>query len=123
MRPDPTHLSLAVLTIALAVLGTVSYIGAGDDTSTASRPVPVASTPLLPPQDGTQTQSAESSSLRSALVHPLIGTGAEALRAQLGDPAESYASGRFTFLTYRDDTAEYQVVLQDDAVVEVSRIN
>ena len=119
VRPTPTHLSLAALFVALAFLGTLSYVGSRDPgNQAAATPVSSSAQPLLAPAaDGVDQAST------SRLVHPLVGLSRAALDAELGPPEESYTSGTYSFLSYTTMMNRYQVVLRGDTVVEVSQIN
>lgn len=113
-------MSLVALGAAVALLGTVSFIGAGDrDAAPTADPTALTAHPSPAPVDTDAPQPPSG----SRLPHPLIGTSRSALVAELGAPEDSYLGGRLAFLEYGDDGARYQVVLEDDVVVEVSRID
>jgi hypothetical protein len=118
-RPDrgsgsgAVNLRLAVLAAVVVALAAVSYSAAGgrDGPSTVAAPMDRA-VPTTEPVPGP-----------SALVHPLIGASRARLDARLGPPAGVYRQGDLAFLAYVVGGDRYHVVLQEDAVVEVSRVN
>jgi hypothetical protein len=67
---------------------------------------------------GTPTEA----QLVKALKHPLVGRTRAQVLAVLGQPAErATEAGALVFWEYRVQSAQFQVVLLDDVVVEVNR--